>query len=251
MIYLRLTHSPAPEYYISAKKVFEKGEEHVTRIYGRSVLILMLSGNLRFLENGKEISLSPGEYYIQRDRLFQEGIPLDEPPVYYYIEFKGSFSECGILPLRGHFDRNLLEPVFAELSRTNNPFSQFAVMNRIFSLLCGDGRADNSTAKRIKRFIDSNYSTSLSLSDIAEEFGYTEDYVTRLFKKEYGTTPHKHLSATRLEHAFRLLSSTDLPAERVGEAVGYADFSSFWRAFKRRYSLSPGEIRKNHGGKQK
>ncbi len=241
---VKLLHSPAPEYYISAKKIFETKEEHVTRIYGRSVLILMLSGTLRFLEDGKKISLEAGEYYIQRQGLFQEGLPLSAPPTYYYIEFKGQFAEGGELALRGRFDRNLIEPIFLTLRSSENDFFRNAGMNEIFALLCRE-RADGSTAHKIRRFINSNYSAALTLETIAREFGYTEDYVTRLFKKEFGITPHKHLSNTRLEHALRLLNNTDLPVERVSEAVGYADFSSFWRAFKQKYSLSPGEIRKN------
>lgn len=241
---MKLTHSPSPEYYISAKKVFVAGEEHVTRIYGRSVLILMLSGRLRFLEDGKEVSLETGEYYIQRQGILQEGLPLTAPPVYYYIEFKGHFVENGSLPLRGSFDRNLIEPIFLALQSSENDFFRSAGMNEIFALLCGE-RSGGSLAHRIRRFINSNYSSPLTLADIASEFGYTEDYVTRIFKKEFNCTPHKHLSSTRLEHALRLLRSTDLPAERVSEAVGYSDFSTFWRAFKQKYSLSPGEIRKN------
>lgn len=246
--FMKLTHSPAPEYYISAKKIFEPKEEHVTRIYGRSVLILMLSGTLKFLEDGKEISLEAGEYYIQRQGLFQEGLPISAPPIYYYIEFKGQFAEEGALTLRGRFDRNLIEPIFLTLRSSENVFFRNAGMNEIFALLCGE-RAADSTAHKIRRFINSNYSTALTLETIAREFGYTEDYITRLFKKEFGITPHKHLAGIRLEHALRLLNNTDLPIERVSEAVGYADFSSFWRAFKQKYSLSPGEIRKNraHG----
>ena len=119
---MNLLHSPAPEYYICAKKVFEAGEEHVTRIYKRSVLILMLSGTLRFIEGGKEISLEAGEYYIQQQLILQEGLPLTDPPVYYYIEFNGHFSESGALALRGKFDPNIITPLFEEALRSSNGF---------------------------------------------------------------------------------------------------------------------------------
>lgn len=241
---MKLNHIPAPEYFICAKKTFEPNEQHVTRFYERSVLILMLSGNLRFLEDGKEISLFPYEYYIQRQRVFQEGLPLDDPPVYYYIEFNGAFSEDGTLPLRGQFDKGLIEPIFNELQISGNVFSKSSGINKIFALLCGEQSGGDSTAHQVKRFIDSNYAKPLSLSEIASHFGYTEDYITRLFKKEFTCTPHKHLANVRLNHALWLLRNTSLPAERIGEAVGYADFSSFWRAFKQKFSLSPGEIRK-------
>ena len=74
---------------------------------------------------------------------------------------------------------------------------------------------------------------------------YTEDYISRLFQKEFGITPHKHLINTRLEQAMWLLESTDLSAERISAAVGYGDFSAFWRAFTSKYKLSPGAVRKS------
>lgn len=241
---MKLLHSPAPEYYICSKKIFEPNEEHVTRMYNKSVLILMLSGELSFLEGGQRVSLSAGEYYIQMQDIYQKGLPLTDPPTYYYIEFKGQFSPHGTLPLRGRFDLNVIEPMFLELQSSDNAFFQNAQTNKILGALCREASIGISTAHKVKRFINSNYSSSLTLSDIASEFGYTEDHITRLFKQKYGTTPHKYLTETRLEHALWLLLNTDLPAERICEAVGYTDFSSFWRAFKKKYSLSPGEIRK-------
>lgn len=241
---MNLLHSPAPEYYICAKKVFEAGEEHVTRIYKRSVLILMLSGTLRFIEGGKEISLEAGDYYIQQQLILQEGLPLTDPPVYYYIEFNGHFSESGALALRGKFDPNIITPLFEEALRSSNGFFKNAQMNRIFAMLSGEDGSPDSTAHLIKRYIDSNYASPITLADVANHFGYSQDHVTRLFKREFNMTPHKRLTETRLKQAVWLLNNTSLPIERISAAVGFSDFSVFWRAFKKKYHLSPGEIRK-------
>ena len=242
---MKLLHSPSPDYYICAKKVFESGEEHVTRIYERSVLILMLSGSLRFLEGGEEISLKKGEYYIQRQRILQEGLPLSDPPVYYYIEFNGHFSPDGTLPLRGEFDKNIITPLFEEMYRSTNEFFKCGQMNRILAMLSGDDGSLSTTAHLIKRYIDSSYSSAITVKDIANHFGYSADHITRLFKREFNITPHQRLTDTRLRQAVWLLQNTDLPIERICAAVGYTDFSVFWRAFKKKYSLSPREIRRS------
>ncbi len=246
-----LTHSPTPEFLACKKKAFMPNEEHVTRIYDRCVLILMTSGTLRFLENGKEITLTPGEYYIQRHRLLQEGLPLDDPPVYYYIEFFGSFSETAAgLSLRGVYDATRILRHVQRLSeeadrKDRNPFFLAALMNRIFGELTGNTHSGNSTVTQIKDYIESEYSTEITLSLLAKKFGYTEDYISRLFQKELGITPHKYLINIRLEQAMWLLESTDLSAERISAAVGYGDFSAFWRAFNAKYKFSPGTVRKH------
>ena len=88
------------------------------------------------------------------------------------------------------------------------------------------------------------------ISDIAKKFGYAEDYIIKIFKETYGMTPHKYLSNIRLEHARWLLENTDKTIDEISTSVGYNDFSTFFRAFKNVYRISPSEIRtknKNQG----
>ena len=245
-----LLYSPAPNFFICSKKIFSEGEEHVTRICERSVLILMLDGVLRFREGGRVITLEKGEYYIQRQMLLQEGMPLSQPPTYYYIEFFGSYSENGQgIPLRGKYDAGRILPTVKHLceavrDKRQNGFHLASYMNSVFGELAGGMAEHSGTAQLIKDHIESEYASPVSLSLLSRRFGYTEDYINRLFKKEYGTTPHRYLISIRMKHALWLIENTTIPAEKVAVAVGYSEFSSFWRAFKAEYGLSPGEIRK-------
>ena len=242
-------YSPAPDFFICSKKVFLPGEEHVTRICERSVLILMLEGVLRFREDGEFVELHAGEYYIQRQRLLQEGVPIEEPPVYYYIEFVGSFGEGGQgIPLRGVYDAKSTLPIMERICRavadkSCNGFLISSYMNRVFGELMGGGGEHGNTARLIKAYIESGYSSDVTMKELSRRFGYTEDYVNRLFKKEFGITPHKHLINVRLEHALWLLENTDLSEEKIALSVGYGDFSAFWRAFKQKYGSTPGKLR--------
>jgi len=246
---MNLNSIPAPEYFICAKKEFLPLEEHVTRIYERSVLILMMSGTLKFLENGKEIILSTGDYYIQQQHILQEGVPLDDPPVYIYIEFCGSFSDGDHgLPVKGRFDKKRVLPYAERLcaaakDKNRNFFYLSSYMNRIFGELMSAPITDRSTAQRVKDYIESNYASEISLANLASRFGYTKDHIERIFKKRFGITPHGHLIKVRLEHALWLLENSDISAEKISSAVGYKDFSSFWRGFKKEYGISPSQAR--------
>ena len=236
--------TPPPEFFICWKKIFAPNEEHVTRIYPRSVLILMLEGELSFTEDKKLITLHPGEYYIQMQGLLQEGLPLASPPKYYYIEFSGSFNQNGGLSLRGRFDKNRVTALADKLygfckSGECNDFYLSSQMMRIFAELEGISDTSSATPHLVKRHIESEYASDISLSSISKKFGYTEDHITRIFKKEFGITPHNHLINVRLDHAKWLLENTDLSVGRVASAVGYHDFSAFWRAFKKKFTVSP------------
>lgn len=247
-----LNFTPPPQFRICSTKVFGKDELHITRRHANSVLILMTDGILRFREDGKDIELSPGEYYIQRDRLFQEGVRLGEVPVYFYIEFAGSYSESSDagLPLRGHFrPRNILPILehFEELYKTHkaNPFLLNSYMNRVFSELWAANPHHDETAHvagLIRDDLDARYAEQISLGDLSRRFGYAEDYIIRIFKKQYGITPHRYQIQLRMEHARWLLENTDLTAQEVADAVGYHDFSAFYRSFRAHCGISPSEL---------
>ena len=250
---MRLSFSPPPEFRNCSTKVFAPREEHVTRKYHKSVLILMMDGVLRFREDGEVVELCAGEYYIQRDGLFQEGVRIDAPPTYFYIEFRGCYtedSEAG-LPLRGRFQKQKILTLlgrFEEFYKVHraDPFLPNSYMNRVFSeLWIGSPFHDEQphVIRLIRNDIEARYSETVSLSELSRRFGYTTDHITRMFKQQYGTTPHQYQIKLRMEHAAWLLDNTDLGVERIAEAVGYRDFSAFWRAYRKAYGISPGEAR--------
>ena len=73
---------------LNSYRVFHENEKHVTRISNEHVLIFMLENDLYFTENEKEVNLCPGEFYIQRAKLKQEGIYPSPSTRYYFIHFK-------------------------------------------------------------------------------------------------------------------------------------------------------------------
>lgn len=58
----------------------------MTRVYEDiNVLRLMFGGTLTFREDGKTVTLTAGDYYIQKAGLRQEGLPPVGDPALYYL----------------------------------------------------------------------------------------------------------------------------------------------------------------------
>ena len=74
--------SPVPSFLACSTRQFLPAEHHLTRFSTFSVLILMREGVLRFREGGVDVELHPGEYYLQREGLLQEGMLPSNSPVY-------------------------------------------------------------------------------------------------------------------------------------------------------------------------
>ena len=54
---------------------------------------------------------------------------------------------------------------------------------------------------------------------------------------------HEYLTRIRMEEARRLLTATDYPISQIAVTVGYADQSSFTKAFKRVTGITPYQMR--------
>ena len=85
----------------------------------------------------------------------------------------------------------------------------------------------------------------LSIQGIAASNRISPRYVRRLFQDE-GTTFSDFVLGRRLEQAYRLLLSRTQPATTIGAiayACGFCDLSYFNRTFRRRFGMTPSDLR--------
>ena len=82
------------------------------------------------------------------------------------------------------------------------------------------------------------------LSDFAAYVGYTPDYVSRVIKRVTGTSFKEAVETEKLAQAKVLLSTTDMPVERVAAECGYANASGLYKQFTATYGITPARYRK-------
>lgn len=104
---------------------------------------------------------------------------------------------------------------------------------------CGVG----GQQERIRQIIRRDYMNELSVSDIADELGYSEAYFCKLFKQYFGQSFISFLTDYRIREAKRLLTGTNISVKEAGQAVGYADANYFAKVFKRVTGQSPTDCR--------
>ncbi len=98
----------------------------------------------------------------------------------------------------------------------------------------------------IKQFIDDNFTEPITIEQIAKDNFISADYLTRKFKAITGYTPKQYLTDIRLEHARKLLLSTELTVNAVAHQSGFTDVNNFIRRFRQCYGKSPGEVRQDN-----
>lgn len=95
------------------------------------------------------------------------------------------------------------------------------------------------TVRRALLTIEQKMSGPISLGELAAFSGVGKRQLCRQFFDHLGQTPMSVLRELRLDHARRLLRTTNLSVTEVGFACGFSQPSHFARAYRRRWSRAP------------
>jgi len=75
--------------------------------------------------------------------------------------------------------------------------------------------------------------------------GVTDRHLRRVFQQEFGVSPVEYAQTQRLLLAKRLLTDSMLPVIDVAMASGFASLRRFNDLFRKRYRMTPGELRRS------
>jgi len=85
-------------------------------------------------------------------------------------------------------------------------------------------------------------SGGLGAGELAARIGYSSQHFGRLFRGLTGESPADYILKRRLTEAARRLVMQGGAAAEVARAMGWEDYETFSRAFKRHFGLAPSRI---------
>lgn len=97
---------------------------------------------------------------------------------------------------------------------------------------------------RLKEYIDSRVTESVSLKELSELVYLSESQVIRIFKKDMGVTPYEYILEKKLEHAGLLLRSTGLMIKEIAYELGFCDEHYFSYLFRKKMGMTPTAYRR-------
>lgn len=107
-------------------------------------------------------------------------------------------------------------------------------------------RSDSTPDDPVRRacdYIAEHLPEAMSVADLAAATHVSTSYLTRLFRKTMGTSPHDYLIRQRVTRAKELLVETDMDVGRIAREVGFGCASSFSYRFSRATGDSPSAYR--------
>ena len=150
---------------------------------------------------------------------------------------------------------SIIDKMIAEESAddTSTPLLQNLLLRQLL-LYCNrycifrtESDAETVSSKILKavRYIDEYYNQPVTLNMLAEMSGFSPSYFSKKFRATTGTGMKEYLTYIRLTHAIEELTSTNHSITEIAMNSGFNDSNYFKDAFKKMYSMSPREYRKN------
>lgn len=91
---------------------------------------------------------------------------------------------------------------------------------------------------------DHIFDINLCVTMLADEFSISENTLQKIFRKTTGKSFYEYVESIRLNHVYHLLKNSQIPISEIAEKSGFSSYNSMYKAFKRRFNISPGAIAK-------
>ncbi len=103
-------------------------------------------------------------------------------------------------------------------------------------------RQEDENTIFILKYMQEHYS-SISLSELATFFNYSERQIQRIIKEATGMSFSQNIQKLKLTQAVRLMQNSNLSIAAISEELGYAAPENFRHIFKKYYGMTPLEYR--------
>ena len=103
-------------------------------------------------------------------------------------------------------------------------------------------RSNAELATCIRTLLDEAFDRPITLQAIADRLHQQPSYISRVFRRAFGCTPHGYVELLRMRRAVALLREGQT-IEAISRTVGYRSSTNFHRSFRAHFGRSPGEYR--------
>ena len=108
-----------------------------------------------------------------------------------------------------------------------------------------EGISNFTLIYKVKKYIEDNIFSNISIEDIVKHFFYSHSSLNNLFKKFTGCAIKRYITNAKITKAMELLSQTDRDISLISDILGFNSTSHFCRVFKELTDLTPSQYRKN------
>ncbi len=238
---------------------------------------LLLSGNVAYWVEGRIIRLKPGDllfinpmelhkplsdpedpvcerFVLWIDREYLEGLSTEQTPLascfdtqlpeHTHLIRLPSAERAAVTARMGELVRESYSKDFGSNISAEGIFLQLMVQLNRLAFGATKQQEDEQLSPLVRKamqYIAENLSGELSLADIADKLFVSKYYLSHAFSREVGVSVYRYVMLRRLLLARQMLLDGEA-AGQVCRSCGFADYTSFYRACKSEYGISPREF---------
>jgi len=213
------------------------------------------------------IAVQPDKLLVISPGVEHSEVPLDMQTRYCAISFQKEYFESLMhkhgIPIETYKvafferDENLMNYIYEfidEMKRGEEADSKLlqeiehVIVNKIVRSLSGvtisvDEYSMNPDIRLSIEYIISNYSSKITLKDLAKLCNISVSRFSSVFKESIGVSPIEYLTEVRLDKAKQSLTLSKDSIASIAQGCGYNSTSNFSKAFKSRFDVTPNEYR--------
>lgn len=234
--------------------LYEEGYDMVCpyHFHRKAELLYVLEGEKRVFVGGKELKLGADNMFVADSYYLHSYLESPEskqivvvfPNRYlghFYEQFGGEVLKTHVFS-DGESSKRLL-PLIRELKNTdrNKLLYQANIDMLLGSIVEISGVEEGnlpdrqSFVERVLEYINDNYSEPIDLSNMAEYFGYSKYYFSRVFNGVLGTGITDYVSTIRLNKTLEMLKNKRCTVSEAALECGFSSIPTFYRALKKNY----------------
>ena len=100
----------------------------------------------------------------------------------------------------------------------------------------------------ITKYIQEHLSEEITLKILADKFFLSPVYISQMFRSEVGVNFLAYLTNMRIERSKSLLMTSGKSVSEIAESVGFKDYRTFTKVFKKMEMVSPSQYYKHITG---
>lgn len=254
-----------PHFYFSRDHDISAGYEGCAQHYHNLFEIYyMVSGRCGYFLDNKSYEIESGDLILIPSGVIHKSMYRDQNYTRLLINCSKYYiptTVFKVLPKLTYVYHNSdiqpkIDELFAAIEddfRNPDAFSSDSLRSNMHNLFITLARNPNRKAKpaiknmyseRVIDHIRSNFSSNISLAEVAQMCSVSAEHMSRTFKKETGFGFSEYLTHVRLQHSEYLLKNTELPITEIASQCGFDDSNYFSVIFKKNYGFPPRELRR-------
>jgi AraC-like DNA-binding protein len=245
----------------------KKSHSYGPAIRDHYLIHFILKGSGTFYVNGKSYKIKENQgFLICPDIVTYYEADSEEPWIYTWVGFKGIKAEYYLKlanldqgnPVfeceEGAFVKKCFEDMRkATELRYGRELRLQGLLSMFLSELIEEAGKNVTISSNYKevyikkslQFVETNYSSKISISEMAKSVGLNKNYFSTFFRENIGVTPQQYIIKYRINKACELMSNDGLTIGDISRSVGYDDTLGFSKIFKKEKGISPKEYREN------